>query len=78
MVSFLISKRKEGTIHGDCNDYRNIMACTNYFVRSARMGFSNVCYDMWLSICISGYSIICINNVFNRNIEIKVDINRYQ
>lgn len=65
MVSFLIYKRKEGNTHGDCNDYRNIMACLNYFISTARMGFPNVCYDMWISIRISGYSTVCINNVFD-------------
>lgn len=69
-------QRKEGVIHGDCNNYRNIMACINYFVCSVRVGLTNVCYDMWVSICTSGYSTICINNVFTGNIEIKVDTNR--
>ena len=76
MVSFLIYKVKEGIIHGDCNDYRNIMACINYFVWTARMGLLNVCYDVWTSICISCYYNICTNNVFNRNIKIRVDINK--
>ena len=58
-------QRKEGNTHGDCNDYRNIMACLNYFVCTARVGLPNVCYDMWTSICISCNSTICINNVFN-------------
>ena len=64
MVSFLIYKGKEGIMYGDCNDYHNIMACINYYVCTARMGLPNVCYDMWISICISGYYIFCKNHFY--------------
>lgn len=65
MVFYLIYKGKEGVIHGYCNDYHNIMAYINYFVCAARMGLPNVCYDMWISICISGYYICCNNHFYS-------------